>query len=68
MSEDRPVDRRGFLKAVGVTGALAGTSATQLAPTPAQPSLPQAPLPIPPNQHQMLGGGWATWCCPGRGM
>ena len=36
MSEDRPVDRRGFLKAVGVTGALAGTAATPLASTAAQ--------------------------------
>ena len=36
MSDDRPVDRRGFLKAVGVTGALAGTAATPLASTAAQ--------------------------------
>ena len=35
---------------------------------PPSESLPQAPLPIPQPQHQMLGGGWATWCCAGRGM
>ena len=42
MSDDRPVDRRGFLKVVGATGAMAGAAATPLTPATAQSPAPAA--------------------------
>jgi gluconate 2-dehydrogenase gamma chain len=40
MNEDKPVDRRGFLKVVGATGAMAGAATTPLAPAAAQAPAP----------------------------
>jgi gluconate 2-dehydrogenase gamma chain len=66
MNEDRPVDRRGFLKAVGATGAIAGAAAAPLSPALAQApaAAPAAaathahPVPAPAGAASNAMSGW----------
>ena len=56
MAEQRPVDRRNFLKSAAVTGAAAFATTARAAETPPPAAAPQATAPTPPRETDPAGG------------